>query len=505
MLLLSYGWFLIDSYSGVPDGPKDCLVRQLAAPAETPDGRVTSYPVWLSQQGGTVNDASCLNRTAVYGVARPTSEDEVRHALKFARDQGLAVSFSGTRHSMGGQATAAGGLIVDLRELNRIVVDETARTVRVGGGATWRQVLEAVHDHGLAVSAMPSIDILSVGGTISANAHGADFRVGSLAATIRSLRVMLADGTVRNVRSEHELFGAVVGGYGLFGVILEAELDLVPGEMYRLEQRTIRAADFAATYRRILADEQIRMMYAHVSTAPESFMDELVVYTHRRLEAAEPMPELRHEQDSGAARLLFNLARHGGAGQWIKWNLQRDLLPHVRQCHSSRNEALREAEACLVSRNQAMYNDLALLNNRLPQYTDILQEYFLPHDQLAPFLQRAAHTIGRHDAVLLNASIRVVHANPVLLDYARGERFSVVLYLSQDVSAAGNADMAGLTTRLIADAFEHDGSFYLPYQQHYTRADLARAYPRIEEFFALKRRYDPELLLSNSLYRRYAE
>lgn len=69
--------------------------------------------------------------------------------------------------------------------------------------ATWRRVLEAAHDRGLAVSAMPSIDVLSVGGTISANAHGVDFRIGSLVSTIRSLLVMLADGTVRTLDRDH--------------------------------------------------------------------------------------------------------------------------------------------------------------------------------------------------------------------------------------------------------------------------------------------------------------
>ena len=50
---------------------------------------------------------------------------------------------------------------------------------------------------------------------------------------------------------------------------------------------------------------------------------------------------------------------------WLKWAGQRDLLPRVRQCQVPRNEALRAAEACLVSRNQAMYNDLALLRHKL--------------------------------------------------------------------------------------------------------------------------------------------
>ncbi|MCW3156984.1 hypothetical protein [Micropruina sonneratiae] len=64
--------------------------------------------------------------------------------------------------------------------------------------------------------------------------------------------------------------------------------------------------------------------------------------------------------------------------------------------------------------------------------------------------------------------------------------------------------MARLTRTLVDRALARGGTFYLPYQQHYTRDDLARAYPRIEEFFALKRRHDPGLLFMNSLHGRYA-
>lgn len=507
VLTLSYGSDVVATYAGLPERPRDCMVRQLAALPVTPEITVDiAHPAWLIQQGGTINDASCLNRTDIYGIARPSTDDELRTALAFASEHHLQVSLSGTRHSMGGQASSPGALILDLTALNRIAVDTPSRTVRVGGGATWREVLEAVQARGLAVKAMPSIDILSVGGTISANAHGVDFRVGSLASTIRSLRVMLADGQLRTLDRSHQpdLFEAVIGGYGLFGVIVDAELDLVPNEVYRLNQQVIATADLPQTFASAFDDPTRRLMYAHLSTDPGSLLQRAVVYTHQRVEGAEPIAALRHEQESGAARLVFNLARHRGPGQWLKWVLQRDLLPRVRQCDQSRNEALRAAEACMVSRNQAMYNDLALLRNRVSRYTDVLQEYFLPPERLVPFLAAAREALGVSDAVLLNASVRVVHPSQVVLNYAQGERYSVVLYLSQQVSVDGNRDLAGLTRTLVAAALNQGGTFYLPYQQHYTREDLARAYPRIDEFFVLKRRYDPAALFMNGFYRRYA-
>lgn len=107
-------------------------------------------------------------------------------------------------------------------------------------------------------------------------------------------------------------------------------------------------------------------------------------------------------------------------------------------------------------------------------------------------------------AVALHASVRVVHAEPILLDYARGDRYSVVLYLSQEVSAEGNRDMADLTRTLVDRALAAGGTFYLPYQQHYSREDPPAPTRGIDEFFALKRRHDPELLFMNNLYRRFA-
>ncbi|HEV2796929.1 MAG TPA: hypothetical protein VGV65_04860, partial [Nocardioides sp.] len=195
--------------------------------------------------------------------------------------------------------------------------------------------------------------------------------------------------------------------------------------------------------------------------------------------------------------------RHGGVAQRAKWAAQRHLLPRLRTCETSRNAALVAAEACLVSRNQGLYNSLRLLDNELTQYTDVLHEYFLPPEDLAGFLAAARKELRAHDAQLLSASVRSVERSETLLSYAPEHRLSVVLYVSQRVTPAGHADMADLTRRLVALALERGGSFYLPYQQHYSRADVQRGYPDIDAFFALKAERDPGRLFMNSLAHRY--
>lgn len=497
-------------WSGDATAAKDCAIHAVPAPGGdlAPRAATPAYPSATVQRGGTVNDASCLNRTRVYGVVRPGSTQEVREALAFARAHDLTVSVAGTNHAMGGQAMRPGALILDMTGLNRVRVDTDARTVTVGAGTRWHEVLEAVHPHRLSVATMPSIDVLSVGGTVSVNAHGLDFRQGSLSSSIRSMRVMTADGVVHAVGPdrEPELFRAVVGGYGLLGVVLDVELELVDSVVYRLRSRTVDTADLPRVLdREVLGDDDVRMSYTHLSTSPDNLLGEAIVYSYERVPPGETVPPLETRDSDRFGRLVLNLARTGATGQRVKWRLQRDLLPHVRSCHTARNQALRDAEACLVARNQAMFESLALLRNRLPQYTDVLHEYFLPGDRLVPFLDDLRDELDGHEAVLLNASVRSVHRENVALDYAQGERLSVVLYLSQRVSRDGNADMRDLTERLVARSLAHGGTFYLPYQQHYTVDQVRRAYPGLDDFVATKRRYDPGLLFRNSLWDRYAE
>ena len=511
VVLLAVGIVSWDRYTAPPEDVKDCPlhVRPVVADDRSLSRVSEAPPGWLSQQGGTVNDASCLNRTPVFGVVRPRTEGQLREALAFARSRGLSVAVAGTQHSMGGQASFPGALILDMRGMNRVSIDQAAKTVYAGAGATWRDVLDAAHPVGLSVAAMPSIDVLSVGGTVSVNAHGADFRTGSLASTVRSIRLMLVDGTVREIDRSHdaELFRAVIGGYGLFGVILEVELERGGERALRLPGAgRADLVDRRGIRERTVPGDHYRMMYAHLSTSPKTFMDEAILYTYEQLDDhGESIPPLRADQDSRVGRLMLNLARHGGMGQRLKWAGQRKVLPRFRSCVESRNEALRAAESCLISRNQAMYNDLGLVRNKLAKYTDILQEYFLPPDQLASFVAEARDVLREHDAELLSASVRSVQPSDVMLNYAPAHRLSVVLYLSQEVNAPANRDMEAQTRKLIASVLDHGGSFYLPYQQHYTRADLERAYPEVDEFFDLKRAHDPQLLFMNSLYARYAE
>jgi len=504
------GTFYAVPLAADPTGPKDCgsvLPTAPAAPAIPSDpAPAVAEPGWI-QRGGAINDASCLSRTPVAGVVSVRSEADVANALAYARANGLTVSAAGARHSMGGQAFRAGGLVLDMRGLDAIHLDAEAGTVTVGSGATWHAIQEAIHPR-FAVKAMQSTDIFTVGGSISVNAHGMDHRAGAMMNSIRSLRIMLADGRILTASREENpgLFRHVVGGYGLFGIVLSATLDVAPNDIYRSERRIIDYRRFPAAFAAIEADPDIGLTYAHLSTSPGSFLRETLIYAYRRhaedqgLERA-PLTEV---SSTRLRRLTVNLSKRSDMFKRAKWWAEKHLEHRMETCTITRAQAIGSGEACLVSRNDPMHDSVAYLANALPDETDILHEYFIPRDRIVPFVDDMRRLLAEQEANLVNASIRAVDTETNALSYAPAPAFSVVLYLNQKTDDEGNARMRRLTSSLIDLTAAHGGRFFLPYQLHYSDEQLRRSYPEIEAFFAEKRRWDPEGRFSNSWYARYA-
>lgn len=480
------------------DGISLPLPRPANLPAHDP-----ALP-WLAK-GGETNDASALSRTPVYGIVAVSSQDDIARALAFARANGLKVSFSAVRHSMGGHAFDDHALVLDMRGFKAIRVNEAERTVTVEPGATWHDIQNALHPR-FAVKSMQSSDIFSVGGSVSVNAHGMDHRFGSVAGSIRRLRVMLADGTVTECSREKnpDLFRHVVGGYGLFAAILQATLDVTGNAIYRTERKVVAARDFPSVFaREIEAAADLGLFYGHLSTAPSSLMEEMVLYCYRTEPAADPasIAPLGEPGAVRAKRLLLNLAKMGGAFAALKWQAEKSLEPKFESCTVPRTAAMGQGEACLVSRNDPMHDSVPYLFNDLAGDTDILHEYFFPRAAYGAFIPAAARVLKDHAASVLNASLRVVHAEDTALTYAPAPAFSLVLYVNQKTDARGHAKMRTLTRALIDLTLSHGGRFFLPYQLHYTRAQLLASYPELPAFLARKDHYDPSGLFTSTWYR----
>ena len=498
-------WAGAEAYrlGGAPTAPKDC--GPVIPPGEVPGSPPEASLPW-SLRAGTVNDVSCLSRTPVKGVVAVRNETDIAAALGYARANGLKVSMAGALHSMGGHAFARGGIVLDMTGFNAVKVDEAARMMTVESGARWHDIQNVLHPR-FAVKAMQSSDLFTVGGSISVNAHGMDHQVGAIERTLKRLRIMLADGTVVAAsRTENaDLYRHVVGGYGLFGVILDAEIEIADNVIYRSERRLIRLADFPRLFtEEIAADPAVGLFYGHLSTAPGSFLDEMLIYTYHRQDiAGVTLPPLDDVSSAGLRRFIFNLAKQGNLLSEAKWYAEKELEPRFESCTVS-DIVKATGETCLVSRNEPMHDSVPYLFNKLSGETDILHEYFVPRANLIAFVDDMRALMTRQETLLLNASVRVVHREDIALNYAPADAFSVVLYVNQTVDEGGIARMRRLTRDLIDLADKHGGRFFLPYQRHYDAAQLRRAYPMIAEIFAAKKRFDPQGLFSNGFYEAYA-
>ncbi len=500
------------TWGKAPSASKDCLFAYPPQPLPSPVRE--SYPEDIpttfrfSQTGGFLNDASCLNRTVVRGVVQPTNEDELRKVLAYADVHELPVSMAGARHSMGGQSIAEAGIVLDMMAFKKIEVNEETKMLHVQSGATWEQVQEALDPLGLSVSAMQSINIFTVGGTLSVNAHGIAHTPGQVASTVESMRIMLADGSVVQAsRTENaELFHHALGGYGLFGIILDADIRLTKNELYARENKTIPVAELPGFIKETITENQdYGLFYARLSVSPLSYLSEASIHAYKRVpgETAD-IPPLHADTHTWLNRVVINASKTGGLGRFVRWTLEQYVEPKFHSCLTSRNIAMSQKEVCLVSRNQEMSDSMSYLKNTLPD-TDILQEYFVPPEQFPAFVDGLREIMKRHDVNLLNVTVRLVSKDEdTVLAYAPEDRMALVLYFNQKLNAKESEALRTTTPELIDLATRLGGTFYLPYRLDYTKEQLRAAYPMIETFFETKRAYDPDARFQNAFYRMYA-
>lgn len=491
--IIAASWFAYN-YFLTPTSP-DCLIQQ----------NMTSYTNTLfpkhipfKQKNGFINDASCLSQTPIYGIVDVRTEKDIQSVLQFAQEHDLNVTAMGVRHSMGGQAFYDNAILLDMRHFNGMSLDYDNKTITVQSGATWKQIQEFLHPYELSVKAMQSSNIFSVGGSISVNAHGMDHQTGSVASTIKSLGIMLADGSIKEVSptQDKELFNLVVGGYGLFGIILDAVLTVTPNVMYEEKKFNTTLDKLPDVISTVLSNPDIKIFYAHLSTSPITFLNDAIVFTYVPYTKENiDIPPLHATRFPEIKRMLLNTSKKTFTGRLAKWILEK----YFDDCEI----IVKGTGECLISRNAVMYDSVEYLQSNMRNQTDILHEYFVPQENLVSFIKQMKTTIMNHNATLLNCSIRLVHKENNFLTYARRPLVAVVLYLNQNMSKRANKDMEKLTQSLINIAHAHGGTFFLPYQLYFTHEQLLQSYPQWNAFVKKKLKYDPEERFTQNLYEKY--
>lgn len=444
------------------------------------------------------NDASFLDANKP-GEVIPVENDpaaaerQLAALVRKAAAEGRHIAISGAHHTMGGHTLLPGAIILDMLPFDRMSLDESRSILTVGAGATWSKIIPYLDRRGFAVAIMQSNSDFSVGGSISVNCHGWQNDSPPIVDSVSSFRLLKADGEiVKCSRDENkDLFALVLGGYGLFGVILEVDLKVVPNEFYKAETYKVKSSDYNRMYHQVTNKRtDVGMAYGRINVAPDGFLqDAIVTLLKREPEKRVVKDTLTQTQPSLIKRLVFRGSVGSDYGKNLRWRLEN---------------VMGETQGRSLSRNQIMDESATLYANRDPQGTEILHEYFVPCARLAEFLEKARPVFLKHRPDLLNITVRNVETDhETILRYAREEVFGLVMLFHQGRDAAAEAPMRDFTRELIDVALACGGTYYLPYRAHATEEQFERGYPNAREFFAQKATYDPAGLFQNEFFVKY--
>ena len=163
-------------------------------------------------------------------VVFPDSTQDVAAAILFAREFRQQVAAQGTGHNAGPLGSLEDAVLLKTERMRRVTIDPVARTARVEAGALWLEVVDTAARHGLAALAGSSPDVGVVGYTLGGGVSFLGRKYGLAANAVRAIELVTADGSlVRADRdNEPDLFWALRGGGGSFGIVTALELELFP-------------------------------------------------------------------------------------------------------------------------------------------------------------------------------------------------------------------------------------------------------------------------------------
>jgi FAD/FMN-containing dehydrogenase len=469
-----------------------------------------------------LNDVhSQLNTTTVARVERPSSLAELVAIIKKARTEGAHISIAGGRHAMGGQQFLPGGTHMDMTALNAVLAADSQRgLLHIEAGADWPAIIAASHN--MAVSGQQSgaqcwsirqkqtgVDAVTLGGSISANAHGRGLLMQPIGDDIEDLTIVDARGDVLvcSRTQNAELFSLAIGGYGLFGVIYSATLRLSP------RQRVTRVVDIIdlddamnAVFRR--ADEGC--LYGDfqfvIDTDDERFLRRGVFACYKPADVSE--------SESAATADL-------APDTWLKL---------LKLAHDDKRQAFRlYSQHYLSTDGNHYWSDTMQLSTYIPSYADFLEksrtdsevitaltataketlvigEHYVPRDQILAFMLRARDVLRAFETEVIYGTIRAIARDTVsFLPWAKDDFACVIFNLRTPHTEAGMTRTADTFRALIDASNALGGSFFLTYHRYATASQIEAAYPRFRDWLAMKKCYDPDELFGSSWYTHYRD
>lgn len=439
-------------------------------------------------------------------VFRPASVVEIRSLLELARAVRRPVVLRGAGRSYGDAATLAEAVALDLTRMDRVLAwDPQTGRIECEPGVTLERVWRHTLEDGWWSPVVSGTMAPTLGGALAMNIHGKNHpRAGTLGEHTREIDLLLADGSLRTLTPADDLFHAVVGGCGLFGVIVRAVLQLerITSGNVRVLTTSPRNWDamFAEFDQHEDADHRVAWidLFARGSSAGRG---QFSAAWHLRPERPDFLSLRPSEQDP--ADTVF-----GFLPKSVLWRALRPFLNRtgMRLLNGAKDRAGR-----LLGDGKTVTLGLVSFNFQLdyvPEWRRAYGEHgfvqhqsFVPEGQVKWTFRRMAE-LGQEARLESTFGVMKRHRpDPFLLGYGV-DGYSLALDFK--VTPQNRARLLDLCHRMNDLVLEAGGRFYLAKDSTLRPSD-ARAYlgePAWTRLHALKAELDPEGLFSTALSRR---
>ena len=478
----------------------------------------------------SINDISGLNETILSCIIAPKSSKEISKIIHIVNEwnktnKRIHISVAGARHSQGGHIASSLGIVLDLKKyLNKVEKPKTKNglwTVKTDSGALWSDVHRAISQfegHSLANKVQQSSTPFTIGGTLSVNAHGRSFSYGSIINSVERFTIVLPDGTITNAsRTENtSIFKQAIGGYGLFGIIVDVTLELhendylkpisvkfnSPEEYIALLTETLKNTPRHTLKRdksgSLVAENlsPIAFLFATLSLDSGGFMTKGTAYSYQQTSSVDKTGAVNPDPQPSLLNLRALVTKIG-------FSLKRKGFL-VTTAQKAQYKFLMTQNTRLKVLTPPIQPILAAASKNKP---DLLQEYFIPINRTPEFLSHVKKVFSNNNVILSNVSLRFIpksrDSSVLTYESATEDQLAIVLYFSLKLNKNNIAEAKIWTQELVEKSIALKGRYYLPYQEWPRKEQFMKAYPSFKTFKERKIAADPNEVFSNKFYQYY--
>jgi len=408
-------------------------------------------------------------------VEAPRDTDDVVRAVKQAATERLRVKAVGAGHSFTGIA-ATDGVLLRLDALSGVrYADRASGLVTVGGGTPLHRLHALLAAEGLAMSNLGDIDRQSISGAISTGTHGTGERLGGIATQVRGLELVTGDGSVvRCSATDHpEIFSAARVGLGALGIVTAVTLQCEPAFELRASERPLPVGDVVRDLDALAASNE------HVEFYWMPHTELALLKENNRPRPGEPVRRLGRVRtwfdDELVSNTLFGAVCRVGRAR-------PSLVPRLN----------RVVAKAISARTFTAPSYDVFVSPRRVRFVEM--EYAVPRAAAPEAFAAIRDVVDRERLqVSFPVEVRVAAGDDIPLSTASG-RDSAYFAIHMFQGVAFERYFRAVEERMRAlDGRPHWG------KMHYrTAADLRPAYPRFDEFLAVRDRVDPDRVFTNA-------